>query len=168
VPAAIDNTEELDDLERQRRLSDLRRHLREHGRTWRGDAGIRRSAAMPEPTDPPAVVADKILPRAPLPGVDETAAGGIGPVRAVPLSNGPARLPDAVPEVLAAPVVPALRGTRLQDSSAVQASAIPLESGVAGTGAAANRDFRLTDRERLQLRQQLRQVLRQHERLANP
>jgi hypothetical protein len=168
TPAAAGDTPGLAEVERQRRLHELRRHLLEHSRSWRGDAGIRRSAAIPEPTDPPAVVADKILPRTPLPGIEETAPTSIAPARAMPLTRGTAALPDAVPEALAAPVVPALRDTLTQDPGSVQATASRLEAGAVVDGAAANRDSRLTDRERRQLRQQLRQVLRMQESLANP
>ena len=163
----------LGEMERQQRLHELRRQLLEHSRSWRGDAALRRSAAMPEPNDTPAVVADKILPLAPLPAAEGTLSPVVAPAQALPLTPGvaarlPQALPDAVPEVLASPVAPvvALPAVLPQAPEAVQTAAGPLKTGtVADT--TANPDARLTERERRQLRQQLRQVLRLQEPAGN-
>jgi hypothetical protein len=177
VASPVPRADNRAEVERQQRLRDLRRHLLEHSQTWRGDAALRRSAAIPEPTDTPAVVADKILPLVPQPGAEEVISAGtvssrvlpvqVQPVQVLPLlPDGPSSrlqsLPNAVPDALAAPVVPALPATLAQDAGVVQASAGPLDgSGIAD--AVTQSDSRLTERERQQLRQQLRQVLRLQE-----
>ena len=160
--------DQLGELERQQRLRELRRQLVEHSRSRRADAALRRSAAMPEPDDTPAVVADKILPLAPLPAVEGTQSVGAVVNQALPLVPGavgqlPQALPDAVPEALVAPAVPAapmLPMALPQGPEAVQAAAVPIKAGNA-TGAVnpSVPDQRLNELERLQLRQQLRQVL---------
>ncbi len=159
--------DDLGELERQQRLRELRRQLVEHSRSRHADAALRRSAAMPEPDDTPAVIADKILPLAPLPVGEATQSAGATVNPALPLVPGavgrlPQALPDAVPEALAAPaapVAPALPAALPAGPETVQAAAVPIRASKV-TDAAPVPDQRLTELERLQLRQQLRQVLR--------
>jgi hypothetical protein len=163
-------SEDLGELERQQRLRELRRQLVEHSRSRRADAALRRSAAMPEPDDTPAVIADKILPLAPLPTAEGSQSAGAAGKPALPLAPGaigrlPQALPDAVPEALAAPAgpveAPLLPAALPQGAEAVQAAATPTKAGkVTNAAGAGLPDQRLTELERLQLRQQLRQVLR--------
>ncbi len=175
VESSVSRSEHRAEIERQQRLRELRRHLLEHSQTWRGDAALRRSAAIPEPTDTPAVVADKIIPLAPLPGAKKTTPSGAVPVQDLPAqvlpvrplviksqSSLPKTLPNAVPDALADPVVPPLPATLARDAAAVQASAGPLDAN-SMVDAVNQADPRLTERERRQLRQQLRQVLRLQE-----
>jgi hypothetical protein len=186
VASPVLRAEDQAEIERQQRLRELRRHLLEHSQTWRGDAALRRSAAIPEPTDTPAVVADKIIPLRPLPGAGDVPRAGTVPVQVLPSQVLPAQvlpvpvlplvpsspssrlrtLPDAVPDAMAAPVVPALPATLAPDAGVVQASAGPLD-GSGLVDAANPSDSRLSERERRQLRQQLRQVLRLQEPLGS-
>jgi hypothetical protein len=163
----------LGEVQREQRLRELRRQLLEHSRSWRGDAALRRSAAMPEPGDSPEVIADKILPLAPLPAGDGGLSAGATSTQPLPLMTpagvgrpSPA-LPDAVPAALDAPVAPALPGAALpQGPEAVQAAAGAIKSGTVADTLSGS-DQRLTERERRQLRQQLRQVLRLQEPAGN-
>lgn len=176
APAPLLRADDIDDvqrseLERQQRLREIRRQLREYGRTWRGDAGIRRSAAMPEPTDTPAVVADKILPLAPAPVIDPTVSPGAKSALGLPLiPSGTARLPqalpDVVPQVMDAQIAPELPALKPQGSAAAQTAGNPLKAGKMAD-AVTGPDPRLTERERTLLRQQLRQMLRLQEPRGN-
>ncbi len=161
--ASVLRTLEMTEIERQ----ELRRQLLEHNRSRHGDAAIRRSAAMPEPGDAPSVVADKILPLAPVPGDGSSVTAISPPAPGVPptLPGASPALAEALEKALPQALPPPVATPHPADAAKLQAPSPPLKTGSAAD-IAVSPESRLTDRERALLRQQLRQVLRLRKPLA--